>query len=244
VADQVASGINFLSKRYKTDKFVVYFQAYSNTYAPLRRLKILYEQALSHPGVIGLAIGTRPDCIDAEKIEYLEMLARDYYITLEYGLESPYDKTLKWINREHDFQSWVDAVNMTAGRGIHICSHIILGFPTENRREMLKTASILSQYPIDYLKIHHLHVVKKTVLAKRYRENPFHLFEYSEYVNLVVNFLQYLRPNIKIQRLAGETHPRMLIGPQWNFRTGTVQNDIAYELEKSDVWQGKLYNSG
>jgi len=199
IINQVETGINFLSKRYKVDKFIVYFQPYSNTYAPLEHLKFLYEQALSHPQVIGISIGTRPDCVDEEKIEYLEQLARDYYVTIEYGLESPHDKTLKWINRQHDFNKWVDAVNMTAGKGIHICSHIILGFPTESKTEMLETAYILSQYPIDYLKIHHLHIVENTILEKKYRDKPFYLFTYKEYLQLVIDFLQHLKPEIKIQ---------------------------------------------
>ncbi len=243
VIDQVETGINFLSKRYKVNKFIVYFQPYSNTYAPLEDLKFLYEQALTHPQVIGISIGTRPDCVDEEKIKYLEKLARDYYVTIEYGLESPHDKTLKWINRQHDFNKWVDAVKMTVGRGIHICSHIILGFPTESKAEMLETAYILSQYPIDYLKIHHLHIVENTILEKKYRDEPFHLFSYKEYLQLVIDFLQRLKPEIKIQRLMGETPLSILIAPQWGIRADTIHRRIHMEMAKSDVWQGKLYNS-
>ncbi len=243
ITEQVAAGIEYLGRRYKVDKFLVYFQPYSNTYAPLKRLRVLYERALSHPQVVGLAIGTRADCVDEEKIAYLQQLARDYYITVEYGLESPYDRTLKWINRQHDFRSWENAVRLTSGRGIHICSHIILGLPTETPAEMLETAAIVSRYPIDYLKIHHLHVVERTVLAKRYKDNPFPLFGYREYVDLVVNFVQRLRPDIKVQRLVGETHPRLLIGPNWGLRADTVQRHIEQEMEKQNVWQGKLWKS-
>ncbi|MEJ2637840.1 MAG: TIGR01212 family radical SAM protein, partial [Calditrichia bacterium] len=194
IKEQVAAGAEYLARRYKVDKFIVYFQPYSNTYAPLSRLKNLYEQALDHPRVVGLAIGTRADCIDAEKIAYLEELAGQYYITVEYGLESVFDRTLRWINRQHDFRAWVDAVEMTARRGIHICSHVILGFPTETREEMLKAAETISRYPVDYLKIHHLHSVEKTVLARKYQKEPFPLPGYREYVDLVVEFIQYLRP--------------------------------------------------
>lgn len=243
IINQVETGINFLSKRYKVDKFIVYFQPFSNTYAPLEHLKFLYGQVLSHPQVIGISIGTRPDCIDEEKIEYLEQLARDYYVTIEYGLESPYDKTLKWINRQHDFNEWVDAVKMTAGKGIHICSHIILGFPTESKTEMLETAYILSQYPIDYLKIHHLHIVENTILEKKYRDKPFQLFSYEEYLQLVIDFLQHLKPEIKIQRLMGETPPSILIAPQWRIRADEIHRRIHMEMVRCGVWQGRLYNS-
>jgi radical SAM protein (TIGR01212 family) len=241
IAEQVEAGIAFLSRRYKVDQFMVYFQPYTNTYAPLQELQLLYEEALNHPQVTGLSIGTRPDCVDLEKIEYLEQLAQEYYINIEYGLESPYDHTLNWINRQHDFQCWVDAVNMTSGRGIEICSHIILGIPLESPQEMLRTASIISKYPIDALKIHHLHVVQKTALAKKYRDAPFQLLNLVDYIDLVIEFLQRLRPDIKIQRLLGETQPRLLIGPQWGLRADAIQRRIEKKLAEYNVWQGKLW---
>ncbi|MEJ2637103.1 MAG: TIGR01212 family radical SAM protein, partial [Calditrichia bacterium] len=145
------------------------------------------------------------------------------------------------INRQHDFRAWVDAVEMTAGRGIHICSHVILGFPTETREEMLKAAETISRYPVDYLKIHHLHIVEKTVLARKYQKEPFPLPAYREYVDLVVEFIQYLRPDIKIQRLVGETHPRLLIAPNWGLRADVIQRHIEQELVRRDLWQGKAY---
>lgn len=243
ISEQVQSGIEFLSRRYKANKFIVYFQPYSNTYAPLPELKNIYAQALQHPQVIGLSIGTRPDCIDEEKIAYLQELAQKYFITIEYGLESPYDETLRWINRQHDFQSWVQAVKMTAGRGISICTHLILGFPVETREMMIETARIISRYPIDDLKIHHLHIVPHTVLAKKYQEQPFTLLDYEEYVQLVVEFLTYLRPDIKIQRLAGETPPGMLIAPDWGVRGAEIQRQIEQELIHQHCWQGKNYFS-
>lgn len=244
VREQVAAGIEYLARRYKVDRFIAYFQPYSNTYAPLSRLQELYEQALAHPQVIGLAIGTRSDCVDEAKISYLQQLARDYYVTVEYGLESPYDETLKWINRQHDFRSWEEAVRLTAGRGIDICAHVILGFPTETRRQMLQTAAIVSRYPIDYLKIHHLHIVRKTVMAKQYQDRPFPLIGYREYVDLVAEFLQRLRPDIKVQRLVGETHPRILIAPNWGLRADAIQRHIEEELRRRDLWQGKLWPEG
>jgi hypothetical protein len=241
IKEQVEAGISFLSRRYKVDRFLVYFQPYSNTYASLEKLQNLYEQALSHPQVIGLTIGTRPDCIDRKKLDYLQQLARDSYISIEYGLESPYEKSLEWINRQHDFRTWEEAVEMTRDRGIQICTHVILGFPTETRAEMLNTANVVSRYPISDLKIHHLHITKKTILAKKYRDNPFHLFELPEYLELVGDFLQRLRPDIRIQRLCGETHPRHLIGPNWGLRADAVQRRIESLMKEKEVWQGKRY---
>ncbi len=241
IAEQVAAGVEYLSRRYKAKQFMVYFQAYSNTYAPLPYLQSLYEQALDHPQVIGLAIGTRPDCVDEAKLTYLESLAKAYFISIEYGLESTNDLILEQLNRGHTFREWADAVEMTAGRGIHIGSHVILGLPGETREAMLHTAETISNYPIDSLKIHHLHVVKKTVLATEYKRNPFPVFGYREYIDLVIEFLQRLRPDILIQRLVGETHPRHLIAPIWGVRAATVQNDIEQEMRRRNVWQGKLW---
>lgn len=241
ISEQVEAGVEYLSRRYNASRFIAYFQAYSNTYAPLEHLTNLYEQALSHPQIIGLSIGTRPDCVDEEKIAYLQELAKHYYITIEYGAESIYKHTLEKLNRQHTFQEWADAVHMTAGRGIYISSHVILGLPGETREQMLRTAEVISMYPIDYLKIHHLHVVKKTILASQYSKNPFPLFGYRDYLDVVVAFLERLRPDIKVQRLVGETHPRHLIGPHWGLRVPTILRHIEEVLEKQDIWQGKLY---
>ena len=241
IAEQVEAGVAFLSRRYKANKFIAYFQAYSNTYAPLKDLKQIYEEALLHPQVIGLSIGTRPDCIDEEKIVYLQELANEYYITIEYGAESIYNRSLARLNRQHTFQEWINAVKMTANREIKIASHVILGLPGESKNQMLHMAEVISQYPIDYLKIHHLHIVKGTILAKEYKDNPFHLFEYREYLDLVTEFLQRLRPDIKVQRLVGETNPRHLIGPHWGLRVNKIMQHIEEELKRQDVWQGRLF---
>ena len=241
IKEQVASGVEYIRRRYNAEQFLVYFQAYSNTYAHISYLKHIYEQALDHPQVLGLAIGTRPDCIDEEKIAYLAELAKNNYISIEYGLESMSDQTLEKLNRGHTFQEWVDAVEMTAARGIQICSHVILGLPNESREHMLETADVISRYPIDTLKVHHLHIVKKTVLAAQYKRNPFPVFGYQEYIDLVIEFLQRLRPDITVQRLVGETHPRHLIAPNWGVRANVVQADIENEMKKRNVWQGKLF---
>lgn len=241
IAEQVEAGVEYLGRRYKAQQFVAYFQAYSNTYAPLEYLDGLYKQALAHPQVRGLVIGTRPDCVDETKIAYFEELAKEYYVSLEYGLESIHDRTLERISRAHNFQEWVDAVEMTAGRGIHIGSHVILGLPGETREQMLETGDTISRYPIDSLKIHHLHIVNKTVMAIQYKKEPFPVFGYNEYIALVIEFVQRLRPDIHIQRLVGETHPRHLLAPVWGVRANTVQHHIEEEMRRQDVWQGKLY---
>lgn len=240
IADQVSAGVEYLSRRYKANKFIAYFQAYSNTYAPLEKLRIMYEEALSNPNVIGLSIGTRPDCVDEEKIAYLEKLAKEYHISIEYGAESIYDQTLERLNRQHTFQEWVDAVRLTAGRGIFISSHVILGLPGESKEQMLNTAEVISKHPIDCIKIHHLHIVKKTILASEYLKSPFPLFDYREYLDVVVEFLERLRPDIKIQRLVGETHPRHLIGPHWGLRVPKIMRHIEGELSDRNTWQGRL----
>jgi radical SAM protein (TIGR01212 family) len=197
IPGQVQKGIGYLRERYGAGKFIVYFQPFSNTHAPLNALVPLYESALAHPDVIGLSVGTRPDCVDETKIWWFEELSRRYFVILEYGLESIYDTTLNRINRGHTFQCWQEAVSQTRNRGIWISAHLILGFPWENRNEMLAMAGVVSTAGLDLLKIHHLHVLKHTALAREYQENPFHLLGYQEYLGLLVDFLERLNPDIK-----------------------------------------------
>jgi radical SAM protein (TIGR01212 family) len=241
VRQQIDEGTEFLRRRYNVDKFMVYFQPYSNTYASLDTLKQLYEDALSASGIIGLTIGTRPDCIDEEKLDYLESLAKTCDITIEYGLESIYDDSLKKINRGHDYQCYLDAIEMTKNRGINICTHIILGFPWENREQWMYEAEVLSEIAFDFLKIHQLHIVKNTVLERNHIRNPYRLFTLTEYVDTVVSFLEKLNPEIIIQRLAGEAPKKVLVAPKWGKRNSEVITFITNELEKRNTWQGKKY---
>jgi radical SAM protein (TIGR01212 family) len=242
VRQQIDEGTEFLRRRYGVDKFVVYFQPYSNTYGSLDKLQKLYEEALSLPEVIGLTIGTRPDCIDEAKISYLESLAQSYDITIEYGLESIYDDSLKRINRGHDYQSYLDAIEMTRGRSIRIGTHIILGFPWENVEQWMHEAEVLSEIDFDFLKIHQLHIVKNTVMERQYQHEPFRLFTLSEYVDTIVKFLENLNPRIIIQRLAGEAPKPMLVAPKWGKRNSEVVRFITNKLEENDTWQGKFYH--
>jgi radical SAM protein (TIGR01212 family) len=241
ISRQIQEGIVFLKKRYKVSKFIVYFQPYSNTYASLAKLKNLYEEALAFPEVIGITIGTRPDCIDEKKIEYLQELAETYDITIEYGLESIYDDSLRRINRGHDFQSYLNAINMTQGRGIKICTHMIIGFPWETKDQWLYEAEVLSEIPIDFLKIHQLHVVRNTILARQYSEKPFRLLKFNEYIDTVVLFLEKLNPKLIIQRLCGEAPPFLLVAPSWGKRSAEILLAIKKELKRRDAWQGKNY---
>jgi hypothetical protein len=201
----------------------------------------VFEEALSLPEVIGLTIGTRPDCIDEAKIAYLESLANTYDITIEYGLESIYDDSLKRINRGHDYQSYLDAIEMTKNRGIMIGTHIILGFPWENLQQWLHEAEVLSEIDFNFLKIHQLHIVKDTVMEKQHKESPYRLFTLTEYVDTVVSFLENLNPKIIIQRLAGEAPKPMLVAPKWGKRNSEVLRFIHNKLEAKDTWQGKYY---
>ncbi len=238
IKEQIRNGINYLSLRYGATRFLVYFQPFTNTYAPLRDLERLYIEALSHPSVMGLAIGTRPDCVDEEKISFLQSLAKEYFILIEYGLQSIHDKTLQFIHRGHDFQAFLDAVSLTVGRGIHIGVHIIVGFPTETRKEMLKMATELSNHPIEFIKIHQLQVVKNTPLADYYTNKYFHTFDYNEYLDFMVDFIELLNPNMVIQRFFATAPEDILIAPKWGKTRHQVMSDIQKRFEQRNAFQG------
>lgn len=239
LSEQITNGIAYIRKRYKAEKFLVYFQPYTNTYAPVDELERLYREALSEPSVIGLAIGTRPDTVDEEKISLLEDLAEKYFILIEYGMQSIYNKTLEFINRGHDYNEFLKAINLTKDRGIFIGAHIIVGFPTETKDEMLSMADEVSHIPIDFLKIHQLQVIKDTPLEIMYREIPFYVFGYEEYLEFVTEFIERLSPRIVLQRLFATAPDNILIAPQWGKSRQEILRDIEKRLEKKDTWQGK-----
>ena len=245
VAQQVQEGIEFHKVRYRrANRYLVYFQAYSNTYAPLSLLKNLYEQALAQEGVIGLVIGTRPDCVDDEKLDYLQKLSKKYYIIVEYGIESIHDEILDRINRQHNFEQSRVAIEATAARGIHTGAHLIFGLPGESREMMMESVNIISQLPLDTIKFHQLQIITGTAMARDYKRNPqdYDLFSLEEYVDFVIRYTESLNPEFIIERFAGEVPPRYLAGPGW----GRIRNDqinvmIEREMEKRDTWQGKFY---
>lgn len=236
--EQIRNGISYLSVRYKARKFLVYFQPYTNTYAPVDELERLYREALSEPSVAGLAIGTRPDCIDTEKLDMIQALARDSFVLIEYGLQSIYDKSLTYMQRGHPYATFLDALNLTKDRGIHVGAHIIAGFPTETRQEMLAMADELSGLPIGFLKIHQLQVVRDTPLASLYGKEPFHVFGYAEYLDFLVDFIERLSPGIVLQRLFATAPDDILIAPLWNRSRQQITNDIKERFKQRNAFQG------
>lgn len=241
VSEQVQGGIAWLRGRYGAERFLAYFQPYTNTYAPVEKLKELYEEALSEPSVIGLAIGTRPDCIDAEKLDMLAELGKGHFVLIEYGLQSIYSKSLEFIKRGHDYTAFLRAVEMTLERGLEAGAHIIAGFPTETREEMLGMAGELSETGIGFLKVHQLQVIKDTPLAELYAREPFHIFDYDEYVDFIADFLERLSPDIVIQRLFATAPDEMLIAPRWDRSKHQLLRDIERRLAERDSFQGTLY---
>lgn len=243
ITEQMSTSIPFLQQRYGAEKYIAYFQAYSNTYDELEKLKALYEAAVAHPNVVGLDIGTRSDCVNEALMEYLATLNERVHVTLEYGIESIHDKTLKWMNRGHDFQSVVDAVALTKKFGLTVGGHIILGFPIETIPMMMETGLVANQLGLDFLKIHQLHVVKKTILAHRYLEQPFPMFTPEEYVDLTCDILERLNPEIVIQRLFGDAPLDLLIAPRWGHTIPELLYMLESELKRRGTWQGSNYTS-
>ena len=241
VAEQVRNGIAYVKKRYHAVHILVYFQPFTNTYAPVEELTSLYLEALSEPSVIGLAIGTRPDAVDREKIEMLQDLAKRYFILVEYGLQSIYDKSLEYIRRGHDYQTFLNAITLTRDRGLHIGAHIIAGIPGETRQEMLAMADELSHLPIEFLKVHQLQVVRDTPLEGLYEREPFHTFGYEEYLDFIVDFIERLSPDIVLQRLFATAPDSILVAPLWGRNRHQILRDIEKRLELRDTYQGKKF---
>ena len=239
VKQQLEDGRLYLSRRYKASKFLAYFQSFSNTYAPIEKLKELYDAALSVEGVVGLCIGTRPDCVNEAVLSLLESYSRNYLIWIEYGLQSAHDKTLAIINRGHDFACFRQAIELTKGRNIRICAHVILGLPGETRADMLDTAQRIAESGLDGVKLHLLYVVRGTPMETLYCNGKYRCLEQSEYVDLICDVLERLPENMVIQRLTGDPHPEELIAPQWALKKAQTLSLIQETLEKRDSWQGK-----
>lgn len=250
ITQQLNEGIHFHAHRLRQGTgFLAYFQSYSNTYAPLPVLRGYYEEALAHPKVSGVVIGTRPDCVDAEKLDYLASLARGHYVMVEYGIESCYDRTLAAIRRGHDYACTRAAVAATAERGIACGGHLILGLPGESREEMVAEAEMLSRLPLATMKLHQLQVLKGSQLGREYQRRPECLpppFELNEYVGLVCDFLERLRPDIVVERFAASVPPRMQADPArgWHHSDGTpvkgseLPRLVSSELTRRGTWQG------
>lgn len=243
IREQLEGSKAAVIKRFKAKKFLAYFQSFSNTYAPVEQLKRMYDEALSVADIVGMAIGTRPDCVDEEKLSLLEHYASDLLIWIEYGLQSAHDQTLAAINRGHDVAAFKKAVLATAGRGIHICAHMIIGLPGETAEQMRATADFIARLPIDGVKLHLLYVVKGTPMASLYQSGKYRCLERDEYVDLVCDILERLPGNIIIQRLTGDPHPRELIAPRWAMEKNQTLKLIQQRLVDRDTYQGKSFTT-
>jgi len=239
ITEQLRHGKAALFRRYKAQKFIAYFQSFSNTYAPLEELRQIYSEALDVEDIVGLSIGTRPDCINTPVLDLLESYARRCLVWIEYGLQSAHDRTLNIINRGHSFSDFENAVYATAGRGIKICVHVILGLPGEHPPHVHQTARILARLPIDGIKLHLLYIVKGTRLEDLYKQGQYRCLQQSEYVELVGDFLERLPSRIIIQRLTGDPHRDELVAPMWSLKKSETLQLIKQSLEDRNTWQGK-----
>lgn len=238
VTEQIMDGKAALSRRYKAKKFIAYFQAYTNTYAPVERLRAVYDEALAIDDVVGLSIGTRPDCVADPVLDLLEGYARKHMIWLEYGVQSIHDRTLSMINRGHDFSCAQDAISRTKDRGIYICAHVILGLPDETPDDMIETAKTLGRLGVDGVKIHLLYVVQGTPLEGMYNRGEYVCLTQNQYVDRVCDFLEHLPPEVVIQRLTGDPHPEELVAPAWALEKQATRAAIEDTFISRDIWQG------
>ena len=232
ITEQLEDGKRFFGKKYPDMKYLAYFQAYSNTYAPEETLRKLYEEALNVKDVVGIVVGTRPDCVNDEILNYLEELNKKTFLIVEYGIESCNNETLKLINRGHDFACTQQAIEATAKRGIYVGGHIILGLPGEDRSESLRQAPINSSLPLTILKIHQMQIIKGTKLEQIYKENPFPVYSVEEYVELVTDYIQILRKDLILERFVSQSPPELLLAPKWNIKNYEFTNLINNRLKK------------
>jgi len=246
IRQQIEEGMVFHQRRAMQDtEYLAYFQSYSNTYKPLEELKQIYQQALEHPRIKGLVIGTRPDCIDEPLLHYLNEVQETHSVKLEYGVESVYDETLRRVNRGHDFATTQRAIRLTAEYGIPCGAHLIFGLPGETRALMLDAAGIISQLPLTSIKFHQLQIFKGTKMAEEYQQHPehFHLFDLEEYIDFVIDFSERLNPGFAIERFASTAPPRYLVTTPWTrLRYDEVLDRIRKRMKERGTWQGRLYH--
>ena len=238
IGEQVEQGMAFMRKRYKAEKFIAYFQAYTNTYAPVDTLRACYDAALVSDDIVALSIGTRPDCVEEPVLDLIEIYRDAYEVWVEYGLQSIHDDTLDRVNRGHDYAMFLDALERTKRRGLKMCVHVILGLPGESHAAMMATARAISHMDIDSLKIHLMHVLKDTPLEKDLREGRFTPLEFDEYIELVCDFLEYVSPDISIQRLTADGPRSILLAPKWATQKRKTLAAIDAELERRGSCQG------
>lgn len=244
VTAQLEDGKAFFARKYPEMKFLAYFQAYTNTYGELETLKRMYEEALAVEGVVGLVIGTRPDCMPDSLLDYLEELSRRTFLLVEYGIESADDRTLERINRGHDFACTADAVRRTAARGILTGGHVILGLPGESRGQLMEQAETLSGLPLTTLKLHQLQLIRGTRMAREFEMHPedFHLYTAEEYIGLVIDYVEHLRKDIVLERFISQSPKELLIAPDWGLKNYEFTERLKKRMEERDAWQGKYYS--
>ena len=241
VTQQLEDGIRFFERKYPAMRYLAYFQAYTNTYGELEHLKKMYEEALAVDAVVGLVIGTRPDCMPDALLDYLQELNRRTFLMVEYGIESANDETLRRINRGHDFATAVEAVRRTHERGILTGGHLILGLPGEERDELLRQASLIASLPLDMLKLHQLQLIKGTRMAREYKEHPewFHLYEADEYIELAIDYIERIPQHVVIERFISQSPRTLLIAPDWGVKNHEFVDRLRRRMAERNTWQGK-----
>ncbi len=239
ITRQLEEGKRFFSRKYPDMKYLAYFQAYTNTYESVERLKELYDEALRVDDVVGIVIGTRPDCMSDELLDYLEQLNKQTFLIVEYGIETANDETLKRINRGHSFECVRNTVERTVAKGIITGGHIILGLPGEDAKESLRQAPIISSLPINILKIHQMQIIRDTKLAKIYEENQFHVYSANEYIELISEYIKLIRKDIVIERFVSQSPKELLIAPHWGLKNYEFTNLLMNKLRKENIYQGQ-----
>lgn len=243
ISEELEEGISFFAHKYKEMRYLAYFQSYTNTYSNVSKLISLYEEALAYPGVVGLVVSTRPDCMSKELLDYFESINKSHFLLIEYGVESTLNKTLERVNRQHTFEESKDTITRTAARGISVGAHMILGFPGESRSEIVTHATTLSTLPLTTIKLHQLQIIKGTAMAKEYKENPesFNMFELEEYIDLCVDFSELLNPLFYIDRFASQSPKDMLIAPDWGIKNHVLTQKIIKRFKERATFQGRLF---
>ena len=243
IRGQLEEGIAFFSRKYPTMRYLAYFQAYTNTYGELEQLMAMYEEALSVEGVVGLVIGTRPDCMPDVLLDYIAELSRKTFVMVEYGIESANDRTLQRINRGHDFATAADAIRRTHERGILVGGHLILGLPREDYDELMRQADVIATLPLDMVKLHQLQLIRGTRMAREYEQQPedFHLYTVDEYINLAIDYIEHLPPTMVVERFISQSPRSLLIAPDWGLKNYQFVDRLRHCMQERGAWQGRLF---
>lgn len=242
VSEQLEEGKAFFARKYPEMRYLAYFQAYTNTYAPVSSLATMYEEALCTENVVGIVIGTRPDCINEALLDYLKTLSRRAFVLIEYGIETANNTTLRRINRGHTFECTQRAIKMTHRRGILVGGHIILGLPGEDAAESIRQAPIISSLPLDILKIHQMQIIRGTVLAREYARKPFHIYNVDEYIQLIIDYIARLRKDLILERFVSQSPADLLIAPKWGLKNYEFTNRLVNRMKKIGAFQGMNYH--